>query len=467
MNNLIFGLTDTGRVRDNNEDLFIAEILPGGRYLLAGVIDGVGGYAGGEVAAALTREVILRQMAVPGTALISRLQETLKLANSRILQEKQNQPQWSAMACVLTLACIDLEQHEFHYIHVGDTRLYLFRDHSLIKISHDQSFVGFLEDSGRLTEQGAMQHPQRNQINQALGLEETEKLGEGYFETGSSPFLPGDLLLACSDGLTDLVNKDGLTAVLDTGGTLTQKAEALVAAANAAGGKDNITVVLAGYAKAAVVNTPPVPAPRQNARPAPGSFQPEVVEAEKLQSGRSISARTIVLSLLCAGLAALSAFLWFSPAAPVSRPAAAAAVQPGPGAREKMLIDTLMKFKGDTLKLGPEFLGSPIKLSRPLRITQDSLVILPAGMLILQADSGYTGPALILDRRCRYVLLEKLGLEHFHTGIVAPARVPELKNVRFSQVELPLQLNFDFTDGSYISGQLTRPVYHADTLEKK
>ena len=104
------------------------------------------------------------------------------------------------MACVLTLAVVDIEKNKFYYAHVGDTRLYLFRDNTLVKVSKDHSFVGFLEESGRLTEEAAMQHPKRNEINKALGLGVKFSASDDYIETGESPFLPGDLLLLCSDG---------------------------------------------------------------------------------------------------------------------------------------------------------------------------------------------------------------------------------------------------------------------------
>ena len=74
------------------------------------------------------------------------------------------------MACVLTLAMIDIDNNQFYYAHVGDTRMYLLRDQSLVKVTKDHSFVGFLEDSGRLSEKEAMSHPKRNEINKALVL---------------------------------------------------------------------------------------------------------------------------------------------------------------------------------------------------------------------------------------------------------------------------------------------------------
>ena len=118
------------------------------------------------------------------------------------------------MACVLTLVLADVEENKFYYAHVGDTRLYLLRDNSLVKVSNDHSFVGFLEDNGRLTEEAAMRHPKRNEINKALGFDEEQLLQPDYIETAESPFLPSDILLLCSDGLSDMINQKTITSIL-------------------------------------------------------------------------------------------------------------------------------------------------------------------------------------------------------------------------------------------------------------
>ena len=238
-----FGITDTGRVRDNNEDAFIAQKTPGG-LIIACVIDGVGGYEGGEVAAAIARQALLEAFNSPVENVVAGMQQAFSLANERIFVEKQQSGTNSQMACVLTASVADVKNNTFHYAHIGDTRLYLFRDQSLVKITKDQSFVGFLEDSGRLSEEEAMNHPKRNEINKALGFDPQANFNGDFIETGVSPFLPGDTLLLCSDGLTDLVPAREITAVLSRKSSLEQKGKELIAAANAAGGKDNITVVL-------------------------------------------------------------------------------------------------------------------------------------------------------------------------------------------------------------------------------
>src|SRR6476660_2642854 len=239
-----FGLTDTGRIRDNNEDAFIAQAIFNKQWVLASVIDGVGGYEGGEVAASITREEFLSSFTNIPADPVGKMKEAIISSNDRIYKAKLESGKNPSMACVVTLALVDIKNNKFYYAHVGDTRLYLYRDHSLIKVTRDQSFVGYLEDSGRLSEEEAMKHPKRNEINKALGFDTQSILADDYIETGESPFLPGDSLLICSDGLSDMIGSSRISQVLEKKSTLEQKAAELIEAANEAGGKDNITVVL-------------------------------------------------------------------------------------------------------------------------------------------------------------------------------------------------------------------------------
>ena len=141
-----FGLTDTGRLRDNNEDAFIAQKLPGSSLIVACVIDGVGGYEGGEIAAQLAKDTILEKLKSRKQDLSGILKDALVAANEKIYHERLNNSERQSMACVLTLVLADVAKNEFHYAHIGDTRLYLMRDRSLVKVTRDHSFVGFLED---------------------------------------------------------------------------------------------------------------------------------------------------------------------------------------------------------------------------------------------------------------------------------------------------------------------------------
>ncbi|HEY0177665.1 MAG TPA: protein phosphatase 2C domain-containing protein [Pedobacter sp.] len=494
----LFGITDTGKVRENNEDVFIAEEVMKGQFTIAGVIDGVGGYEGGEIAAALTREVVLNELTLVGGDIITQLILAFNLANEEIVARKLEDQQLVNMACVATIAVIDRQNNQFHYIHVGDTRLYLFRDNSLIKISHDQSFVGFLEDSGRITEEEAMQHPKRNQINQALGLESLEEKSDNYFETGSSPFLPGDILLLCSDGLTDLVDKKSITAALAADSKLKVKAGKLVDEANKAGGKDNVTVVLARNDKTPVkheISPPvadlftPVPVPetndlkpqvQQELKPDTGTINETIPVLNKGNDADPVIKIThnhkgliILLSALC--LLFLTAALWLfftSPPVKLKGSGQLNAVHPTPlnpylNPQEKMISDTLSRLKGDTLILSGKLVKSPVRLSRALSINRDTLIIKTSGDIVFQRDPAYKGPALILSAACKYIVIDRLVLENFETGIVSYKNVMDLKNVRFDGVKTPLQVLFEFPDHSFVNGRVSKRAYQADSLAKK
>ena len=151
------------------------------------------------------------------------------------------------MCCVLTALVADATAQQLCFVHIGDTRLYRYRDGILQKLTRDHSFVGIREDAGELSEQEAMAHPHRNQILRELGSAVHRLDDEDFTDYGRDTFLPGDLLLICSDGLTDMVSSQQVTAILATNDAVENKSTALINLANAEGGYDNITVVLLQY----------------------------------------------------------------------------------------------------------------------------------------------------------------------------------------------------------------------------
>lgn len=481
----LFGITDAGRVRENNEDEFITQEVMQNKFMIAGVIDGVGGYAGGEIAAALTKEVILRELETIEPDLISQLSRVFYLANEQIATHKQGDLELMDMACVATLAVIDRQNNLLYYVHVGDTRLYLFRDHSLIKISHDQSFVGFLEDSGRLTEEAAMQHPKRNQINQALGLTSREGMTDAYFETGSSPFLPDDLILLCSDGLTDMVDAALITAVLNGPETLAVKAARLVEEANLAGGKDNVTVVLAKndkvrasyeFSKSEPVKPAAVSAAvaaiKSDTAAEPLKSTIKALPEHHIVQQKSRKGLIILLSALC--LLFLGTTIWLflyhtAEGTKLEQPGTVLVtpVKPGLNPQEKKISDMLLSLKGDTLLLADTIFKVPVHLSQALTIDRDTLILKTKGNIVFQSDSAYKGPALILSPKCKYVKIDQLVLENFETGVVSYNSSLDLKNIRFNKVNYPVQVRFVFPDQFYVNGRLAKRNYTADSLAKK
>ncbi len=239
------GLTDTGKVRTNNEDLWICRTIWGEDNIIAAVIDGIGGYKGGEVAAQIaSTELISYLEKYPNGERAQLLKEAMVHANNCIYNERKSSVQYSNMGCVMTAILIDTDKEVLYMAHVGDTRLYEFAGNSLTKLSHDQSPIGKYEELGILTEKEAMEHPMRNVIERDLGKKLLNNAIENYIETNTFPLTENTTYLLCSDGLTDTVNSLQLSYILSNDEVLDKKAEQLIYAANEAGGKDNVTVIL-------------------------------------------------------------------------------------------------------------------------------------------------------------------------------------------------------------------------------
>lgn len=245
-------VTDPGKRRRNNEDRFYVDADRG----IYAVIDGVGGHAAGETAARIAVEVLTERLERQTGTPEERIREAITLANNEIFRLSRTKPEWAGMACVLTLALIEDDIATIG--HVGDTRLYLLRAGEITKITHDHSPVGEREDHGEITEAEAMRHPRRNEIFRDVGSSERTPQESGFIEIETSLMTPDCLLLLCSDGLTDQVSSaEVLAGVERYAPDYDAAARALIEAANAAGGKDNVTVVIvAGPAYGAAPETP-------------------------------------------------------------------------------------------------------------------------------------------------------------------------------------------------------------------
>ncbi len=239
------GDTDPGKIRTNNEDSFIVQDIWDQEHVLAVVIDGVGGYEGGEVAAAIAKRSIVEYLSRYGNGeRIELLKQAVVYANNRIFEEREKQPQYNNMSCVLTAILVEVGQRRINMAHIGDTRLYQYLDGALQKLSHDHSLVGYREEIGDLTEEEAMHHPQRNVIGRDVGSKKLEAGDTDYVETAVFPLKATSILLLCSDGLCDMLTSVQMKEVLERGISLQDKVLELIQAANDAGGKDNVTVVL-------------------------------------------------------------------------------------------------------------------------------------------------------------------------------------------------------------------------------
>lgn len=463
MDNNYFGITDTGKVRDNNEDTFIAERTSGNDFVIACVIDGVGGYSGGEIAADITKQSILHHLDNPKTDLPELMRAAILTADAQIIAEKQRVKGHENMACVLTLAVVDLHKNKLYYVHVGDTRLYLLRDNSLIKISKDQSFVGFMEDSGRLTEEQAMQHPKRNEINKALGFGMGMAGQEDYLETGESPFLPGDLLLLCSDGLSDMVNSQEMIRILTTDNSIKEKGAQLVNAANQNGGLDNITVVLVKNDKQSQVHEATKPAAKsKNTNPVPATVESGTVpEVRPVQKGNSNT--VALLSGLCLMLLAACVYLFWQKHQ-LSNPPPPVKIVHSRNAQELKLQEALNNLKGNTLTLTDSMFKSPIILTESLHFTKDSLFLIAKNQIVIKSDTAFRGNAMIIQSASSYVYLENLSFEDFNTAISSQNNALVLKNIQFKNSPNAIQTIYELPAKGYINGKISRSSFKADSI---
>jgi serine/threonine protein phosphatase PrpC len=225
--------SDTGLQRTINEDrVWLDEAR--GIFL---VVDGLGGHAAGETAAATAVDVISQHLQSP-----AQIKDVICAANNEIFRLSEENQQWRGMACVLTLAVI--EDDQVFIGHVGDSRLYLLWNGKLQKVTSDHSPVGEQEDGGLLTEEQAMHHPRRNEVFRDVGSLPRRVDDEQFIETHAFPFRDDAALLLCSDGLSDCVTSAEMMQILEQyDGDAERSAQRLVEAANAAGGRDNISVV--------------------------------------------------------------------------------------------------------------------------------------------------------------------------------------------------------------------------------
>jgi protein phosphatase len=222
--------TDTGRQRRDNEDNAFV------RAPLFVVADGMGGAQAGEVASKLAVEEFHEALPEEGSA-EERLIDRIRAANRRIYDLSRTQHEHAGMGTTLT--AVYLDDDRLAVAHVGDSRAYIFRDGELTRLTQDHSLVEELVRQGKLTEEQAAEHPQRSIITRALGIE-----GDVEVDTWSYSMRAGDVVLLCSDGLTSMIGEEQILRILGGETSLDRAADQLIGAANDAGGRDNITVVL-------------------------------------------------------------------------------------------------------------------------------------------------------------------------------------------------------------------------------
>lgn len=225
---LACGDTDVGR-REHNEDAFLVDDALG----LMVVADGVGGHQAGEVASQVTCEVLARDVQGPGD-----LEGAIRSANLEVREAVTAGRGKAGMATTVVAAQFDGSRYELAW--VGDSRAYLW-DGQLKLLTRDHSYVEALLEKGQITFAEARHHPRKNVIVQAVGLQDEDKLRVG---SNRGDLRAGDILVLCSDGLSDVVDCDRLAAILARDSSLEQRCHELVQTAVDNGGRDNATVVL-------------------------------------------------------------------------------------------------------------------------------------------------------------------------------------------------------------------------------
>src|SRR5262249_28440475 len=356
------GATHAGMVRDHNEDRVHVDAERG----LLIVVDGIGGQTAGETAAAIAVHFLRKRLERQTGRVEDRVREAIAVANNEIVRRGAQSPALAGMGCVLTLAVI--EDGMVTVGHVGDSRLYRLGVGGIVKVTRDHSPIGMREDEGELSEADAMRHPRRNEGFRSPGAEEHTPLDDEFVEVSRFPFDPEGAILLCSDGLTDLVSSEAIARIaVENAGDEQRTVDRLIEAANAAGGKDNVSVVLAAGERFAAGL-----APREAAPPRLAEVErlPESESSPPPQAQGEWPGHFFVLGVAAIGI--LVAYLWVDRVRPHLSPAAALetfrtprALLVGPGAPYAAIGDALANASpGDTVSVAPGIYREQVRLEQ-------------------------------------------------------------------------------------------------------
>ncbi|MDQ0418633.1 protein phosphatase [Croceifilum oryzae] len=233
--------TNVGLVRDLNEDSAVLVRREDGS-VLAIVADGMGGHQAGEIASQTTVKVIestlqSENFQVSTEERTNAILSAVGKANAEVFYLSQNNEQYQGMGTTVIAGIMD--SSEVVLGHVGDSRAYMLHKGGLYQLTEDHTYVNLLHKYGQITTEEAKNHPQRNMVVRAIGTAEDVEV-----DLIHTPWNPDDMLLLCSDGLTDMVAEREIGLVLSSDITIEEKADELIQQAIQAGGKDNISVIL-------------------------------------------------------------------------------------------------------------------------------------------------------------------------------------------------------------------------------
>lgn len=240
-NKSVYGATDTGQQRDSNQDCYL--VLP--QAGICAVADGMGGHKAGEVASLSTVKTINKYFTPKcvsemkaGKHIKDKLTYATLIAHERIMQISGMKAECAGMGSTVAISFI--HQNVLHTCHVGDSRVYVINPSGITQITRDHSTVGEMVRLGEMTREEARHSSLKNEVTQALGV----SLPNGPEYNRTHKLDAGTLVLLCSDGLWDMLSDKEIQEIVMKGSSTKETCNELIQRANAAGGEDNITVVL-------------------------------------------------------------------------------------------------------------------------------------------------------------------------------------------------------------------------------
>ncbi len=231
----IESITNVGLYRENNEDRYLVNVLDEERALLV-IADGMGGHAAGEIAAELAVSCF-EDYRPTGSDICAQLRARMQKAQQAVVERARIDASCRGMGTTLT--AVMLSEKTAFWAHVGDTRIYLYQEGTLLRVTEDHTMAGRLLKKGEITAEEARVHPYAHVLTQCIGCER--------YVPDSGVFYPGegDVVLLSSDGLHDLIPDSRIAAILSTEANLAEKLAQMVSACLQAGGRDNITALIA------------------------------------------------------------------------------------------------------------------------------------------------------------------------------------------------------------------------------
>ena len=225
------GVSKTGLVRQRNEDRFYAK----GPLLI--VADGMGGYTGGEYASTMVVDTIVDVIERADIITVEVLREAILEANRMVFEKSQSYKELEGMGTTAVVAYV--KDDTLLWAHVGDSRLYIYSDSQLRRMTNDHSMVQELVNAGTITEAEVIHHPKRNMLTRAIGVYDTVEVDTGMVEVHE-----GERILLCSDGLSGYIEESRIEEILSEESSESRVLEDLVQLVYDAGARDNVTIIL-------------------------------------------------------------------------------------------------------------------------------------------------------------------------------------------------------------------------------